>query len=156
MRIRSYLQLVPLCAAAVALAGGLSSCKKPDRYSMADTDNDGTVDQAEFDRYVREQLYAAGDADGNSRITFEEWLITNPDAKREKFDQADTDGDGAITPEEATVHFESTGMLDDLFAKIDTDSSGDMSRAEADAFMEKMQAQAGTRIQQLKKAASES
>ncbi len=142
--------------AGVFALAGLSSCNKQDGYALADTNADDNVDQAEFSRFMMEAIYSEMDADGNSRVTLEESRLAYPQTKEEKFAKADADGDGVITPDEAKVHFEKQGTFTDLFTKIDKDQSDGISREEARAFMDKMEAQAGTKLEQLEQAADES
>lgn len=146
--------LTVACLAGLALA--LAACKQKDGFDLADTTPDGVVDQAEFERYMLEVIYSEGDRDADSRITFAEWKIANPDADKARFAEADADGDGAITPDEARLHFKNQKSLDDLFSKVDADSSGGISREEAKAFLSRMESEAGTKMQQIKKAADQS
>ena len=145
---------------AVALAATvllLPSCKEKDGFTMADADEDGRVSPAEFSRYMLEAIFAAADADGDAKVTFEEWQKANPDAEKNKFYAPDKDGDKMVNPEEAKAHFERQGTMTDLFKKIDTDKDGYLSREEVVAFTEKMEAQSGsTQLQKLQQATSES
>ncbi len=135
---------------------GLTSCKKKDGFTIADTNSDGIVDQAEFTRFMNEAIYTEMDADGNSRVTFEETTLAYPEANKERFKKADFDGDGVVTPKEAKSHFDKQGTFQDLFTKIDSDKSQGITREESRAFLRKMEKKAGTTLQQLKQAADES
>jgi len=140
-------------AATATVALLFSSCGSNDGFNMADTSGDGRVGQAEFERYMLEAIYAAADANKDSRITFEEWKEANPDAEQWKFRQPDRNRDGAVTPQEAKRHFDRQGTLEDLFDKIDTNNDGYASREEVQAFKEKLEAQSGTQMQKLSRAA---
>ena len=129
-------------AAIVAAALALTACTTPDGFTVADTDKDGRVSPQENERYMLEAIYAQADADGNSKITFEEWRQANPNADKEKFGYADLNNDGAVTPSEAEAHFDKMGTMADLFDKMDADDSGFVTRAEADAFNDKLNAEA--------------
>ena len=106
-----------------------------------------------FAGHVIVAVFAESDADGNSQVTFEEWKAANPDAEPSKFSAPDTNRDQIVSLEEAKVHFKKQGTWADLFDKIDTDNDGFITSAEATAFNDKMEAQSGTPIQQLSKAA---
>lgn len=113
-------------------------------FDMADSDDDGSVSPAEFDRFMLESIYAEADTDYNKEITFDEWKAANPGADPTKFSAPDTNGDDVVTPEEAQAHFEKTGTLDDLFGQMDSDEDGAVTEAEAIAFKEKLAAQSGS------------
>ncbi len=131
----------------------LSACTKSG-FDLADSNRDGQVNSTEFDNYMLEVIYSAVDADGNSKVTWEETKAADPDAMKENFNKADADGDGAVTPAEAKAYFDKTGGLGDLFEKIDTDNDEKISEAEAVAFRNKLQAQAGpSDLQKLEQAA---
>ena len=143
-----------MVAATVALA--FAGCSNPDGFTIADTDKDGKVSPAECDRYMLEAIYAEADANGDSKVTFEEWKQANPDADKKKFRVADANKDGVVTPSETKAHFDREGTMSDLFKKLDTDGSGYVTRDEAVAFEEKLEKQSGsTPIQRLSQATSE-
>jgi hypothetical protein len=123
-----------LATAAISL---LSSCAATG-FSTADTDGSKLVSKKEFERYLLETVYAEADTNRDSRITFAEWKIANPEAEKSKFNGADANKDGSITPTEAQAHFRLEGTIDDLFAKIDVNKSGDVTEAEIEAFMSKL------------------
>ena len=138
---------VPAIAASSALL--LASCSSTDGFKMADTNKNDSVSQAEFERYMLETIYAEADSDRDSKITFEEWLAANPDAKESRFKAPDRNSDGGVTPAEAKAHFDRQGTLKDLFSQIDTNDDGALSREEIVAFKEKMAPMSGTPMQKL-------
>ena len=121
-----------LAAAAPALA--FIGCATPDGFTFADTNKDNKISPAECNRYMLEAIYAETDADGDSKVTFQEWKQTNPGAEQKKFSVPDADKDGVVTPAETKAHFERAGTLSDLFTKMDADGSGYVTRSEAIAF----------------------
>ena len=132
---------------AVVSAGALlllPSCANNSGFDMADSDDDGSVSPAEFDRFMLEAIYAEADTDYNKEITFDEWKAANPGADPVKFSAPDTNGDDVVTPEEAQAHFEKAGTLDDLFDQMDSNDDNAVSEAEAVAFKEKLAAQSGS------------
>ena len=150
MKFRRYL---PFLATALG-ASFLANCKTPSAFDIADTNQDTSISQAEFERYLLEALYSEADTDGDAKITFEEWRVANPDAQKSKFDLPDSNGDGHVTPAELKAYFDGTGGLVDLFNQIDADGNGSLDGAEVDAFRAKMDVQAGsTDLQNLSRAA---
>jgi Ca2+-binding EF-hand superfamily protein len=131
----------------------LAACTGSSGFKLADTNDDQKVGPKEFERYMLEAVFAEADADGNSKVTFEEWKAANPDADSDKFRTPDTNGDNMVSPKEAEVHFAKEGTWNDLFDQIDTDNDGYVSSAEAVVFRDKMAAQSGTPVQKLNQAA---
>jgi Ca2+-binding EF-hand superfamily protein len=132
----------------------LASCADPDGFTMADTDESGTVSPSEFERYMLEAIFAEADSDGNSQITFEEWKVANPNAVESKFKAPDRNRDSVVTPPEVKAHFARQGTMDDLFNQIDTDNDGSLTKGEVAAFKEKLAALSGTPLQKLSKSVS--
>lgn len=131
----------------------LSSCHHAN-FKAADTDKSGTVSEAEFERYMLEAIYAEADANGDSKVVFDEWVKVNPDAEKAKFKAPDRNRDGAVTPDELKRHYARYGTMKDLFKKIDTNKDGQLTQEEVAAFKKKMDAQSGsTEIQRLSQAA---
>lgn len=131
-----------------------SACAGSHAYDWADTNDDHKISPKEFERYMLESVFAEADADGNKKVTFEEWKTANPNADTKKFLTPDTNGDKMVSTKEAKAHFAKQGTWSDLFDKIDTNNDGYISSDEAVAFQKKMAAQSeGTSIQKLNKAA---
>ncbi len=133
-----------LCSAGLMLAAvmALPSCTPSNPFKKADTNKDDKVSQAEFNRYILEEIYSATDTDGDSKITFKEWKAANPEAKKSKFKLPDDNSDGSVTPKELQKYYKEEGKLVDLFKKIDSSSDGSLSHAEVEAYMSKAEAQA--------------
>ena len=149
--MRTRLAMLGVATSALLLPG----CQQGDGFKMADTSGDGRLDLAEFKRYMLEAVYAEADANGDKKVTFEEWKAANPDAKIEKFRAADKNGDGVVTPEEARQYFDRQGTMEDLFGKIDSNSDGHLGKEEVAKFMNRLAEQSGTAIQKLSNATKE-
>ena len=117
----------------------LTSCATTG-FNKADTDASGVVSVEEFERYLLDTVYSEADSNGDAKLTFAEWKAAYPSAEKRKFRQPDTNGNGGITRAEAKAHFERTGVIEDLFRRIDTDKTGSVTVAEIDAFLDKMRA----------------
>jgi hypothetical protein len=146
-----------LCAGSVAvvLVVGMAGCTRPDGFTVADTNKDGSISAAECERYTLEAVFTEADGNGDGKVVFSEWKAANPDADAKKFGVADADRDGAVTPAEAKSHFTREGTLADLFKKLDANGDGGVSREEASAFRKKLEAESGTPVQKLSKVTSE-
>jgi hypothetical protein len=111
-----------------------------DRRGMPklDTDGDGLISQDEF-RFPGTRMLENADSDGDGMVTAEEMsqasaerhermqaemaerLAHMQEESEARFTAMDTDGDGAVTTEEAEAH---------AFSTIDTDDDGYISRKE--------------------------
>jgi Ca2+-binding EF-hand superfamily protein len=130
-----------------ALAGSLAilvGCSgSVDPFAEADKDGDGKLSKQELGRVLLNAVYSAGDADGDARITWEEWKAVDPQAKPGDFALRDADRDGAVTPAELKAYSESKKSFDKLFASIDKNSDGFVDRIEAKEFHAAMMAAEG-------------
>ena len=151
MKLRKSIPALALAAASSLIV----SCSTIAPFDVADGDDNEKVSQDEFDRYVLESIFVEADANGDNKITFEEWRVANPDAKKSKFKLPDSNGDSAVSPKELEGYFDREGKLVDLFDKIDTNNNGELDHTELQAFRDKMAAQGGsTELQNLSRAAS--
>ncbi len=108
---------------------------KPARQMRADKDGNGTVDKAEF-LAEAETRFQKTDANADGNIDREEMK-----AQRQKMRKhfkgkhrplSDKNGDGKVTIDDVPERAK------ELFAKVDTDSNGEVSETERKAFHEKM------------------
>ena len=138
--------ILPICARC-ALVGGfaiLAGCGGAvDPFAEADKDGDGKLSKPELGRVLLNAVYSAGDADGDSRITWEEWKTVDPQATRNDFSLRDSDRDGSVTPAELKAYSDSKKSFDKLFASIDKSGDGFVDRAEAKEFHTAMMAAEG-------------
>ena len=137
------------CGAVVMLAG----CAASDPFAKLDTNRDNSGSCDEFCAYMKQEVYARVDADGDGKVTLAEWQAVNSKVDKARFDKADRDRDGAITRIEADAAFDREGSLTKLFAKIDADGDGSLSRQEVSAFREKVRQLPGaTPVEKITKA----
>lgn len=127
--------------AGVAVFAGCSG--GPDPFAEADKDGDGKLSKPELGRVLLNAVYSAGDANGDSRITMEEWKMVDPEAKKSDFELRDSNNDGAVTPAELKAYSDSKKSFDKLFASIDKGGDGFVDRAEAKEFHAAMSAAKG-------------
>ena len=85
MRSKPHTNCKPLAAVFGVVAGAgalllLPSCASNKSYDLADSNDDGSVSPAEFDRYMLEAIYTEADANADKKVTFEEWKAANPGA----------------------------------------------------------------------------
>lgn len=121
----------------------LAACSSSGLNPAADTNHDDEVSFTEFNRYMKETIFTEFDADRDGMVTMAEWRRLEPDAPASKFRKADRSGNGSVTRAEADAHLEREGSMKELFAKIDTDGNGSLSEAEIAAFQAKMKKQTG-------------
>ncbi len=108
----------------------------------------------EFDAYMKETIFTTVDANGDGKVTKDEWRKMNPKDPESEFRRTDRNGDGSITRAEADAAFDKEGSLKDLFKKIDTDRNGSLSQAEVKAFKAGVDKQPGkTEFEKLSNAA---
>jgi EF hand len=129
----------------------LPSCASgPDAFKEADRDGDGKLSRQELANVFLNAVYSAGDADGDSKITFKEWTTVDPKADKAAFALRDKDGDGAVTPAELKSYAEGKKSFDKLFQAIDTSKDGFVQRDEAKVFHENLSKTEGeTEIEKL-------
>jgi len=94
----------------------------PTVFQSADTNSDGRVSQAEFDRHAKTSTFKRLDQDKDGMIALEEWKAVDlsPEAQKH-FEAMDKDRNGKISSSEFsdTTHWKST--LNDSFKLLDRD-----------------------------------
>lgn len=138
------LALLGLGAMLVACGSG------PDAFSQADRDHDGKLSKQELGLTLLNAVFAAGDENGDAKITWEEWLKVDPKAAKKEFQVRDSNNDGAVTPAELKSYAEGRKAFDDLFADIDKNRDGFADQAELKEFHEQvMKAEGKTDLEKL-------
>ena len=94
--------------------------RRPGRFDVADTNDDGQVDRAEYGNFV-EELVLLHDTDRDGKLSREE-VANAPDPS--KFDKIDADRDGFLVIAELNTYSDSD------FAAMDANSDGKIDRAE--------------------------
>ncbi|NQX00998.1 hypothetical protein HQ447_10085 [bacterium] len=120
----------------VALLAGCASTT--DSFAKLDTNRDGSGSPAEFDTYMKAEVFTRVDTNRDAKVTRAEWQQTNPKVTATKFRNTDTNRDAAISRPEADAGFDREGSLKKLFAKIDSDHDGSLDRAEVTDFKAKV------------------
>lgn len=133
------IQTIAVCGFVALLAG----CASTDRFAKLDANGDRSGSPAEFDAYMKAEVFARVDTNGDGKVTKAEWQQFNPKVSAARFRKTDLNGDDLITRQEADAAFDREGSLKKLFTVIDTDGNGSLSRAEASAFRSKLQQQPG-------------
>ena len=98
---------------------------------------------------MMEAIYTEADANRDSKITLEEWSAANPDSNKDNFYGSDSNNDKVISPQEAKAFFDESKVLDEIFANIDSDGDGKATKAEVNAFMDKLDTMEGTKMQKI-------
>jgi Ca2+-binding EF-hand superfamily protein len=143
---------VTACGVLAVLAG----CASTDSFAKLDANRDGSGSRAEFDAYMKQDVFSRVDVNHDAKVTKDEWQAVNPKLDEARFRKADRDGDRAITRMEADAAFDREGSLPKLFGKIDADGNGGLSRAEVNDFRSKVRQQPGaTPVEKISKAANQ-
>ena len=121
----------------------MTNCTTGGLNAAADKNQDQGVSFAEFDPYMKNAIFTEFDANRDGVVTLAEWRRLEPNGSESKFRKADRSGNGSVTRAEADAHLEREGSMKELFAKIDTDGNGSLSEAEIAAFRAKMEKQTG-------------
>jgi hypothetical protein len=121
----------------------LSGCASTDSFAKLDANRDGVVSRAEFDSYMKQEVFNRVDTNSDGKVVLVEWQAFNPKVDQARFRKTDTNRDGFISRAEADAAFDREGSLDKLFDKIDTDGNGSLSRAEARAFRAQVRKHSG-------------
>jgi Ca2+-binding EF-hand superfamily protein len=132
-----------LTSAAFAEMGGMSGAGMMplERFDDIDTDKDGKMTKVEIEAYMAARATEA-DADKDGKLSAEELVAMHEKAETARkaaratmmITKMDGDGDGFLTPAEMTA---APGPAK-MFARIDADSDGAISRAEAEDMQAKM------------------
>jgi Ca2+-binding EF-hand superfamily protein len=131
---------IGICAAFALIAG----CATTDSFAKLDANRDGAGSCAEFDNYMKKEVFICVDSNADGKVVLSEWQTFNPKVDAKRFGQADINRDGFITRTEADATFDREGSLKKLFARIDTDGNGSLSRPEVKAFRAQVRQNPGT------------
>ena len=94
----------------------------PTVFQSADTNSDGRVSQAEFDRHAKTSTFKRLDQDKDGMITLEEWKAVDlsPEAQKH-FEAMDKDRNGRISYPEFLDAADWKSALNDSFKLLDRD-----------------------------------
>ncbi len=138
--IHRFFKGISTCATLALIAG----CASTDSFAKLDTNGDGNGSRAEFDSYMKQEVFNRVDTNSDGKVVLGEWRAFNPKVDQTRFGKADTNRDGFITRTEADATFDREGSLKDLFTKIDTDDNGSLSRNEVKTFRAQVRDHPGT------------
>jgi len=119
-----------------ALGFALTACQttKPDRFAQADANKDGVLSREEVSDYLVTGVFASRDANGDKRMTREEWLVGEDPGQEKIFRERDLNGDGVVTLEEALTYGRKKGTATQIVREADTNKDGVVSREEVAAY----------------------
>lgn len=122
----------------------LTGCASNDSFAKLDTNHDAAGSPAEFDTYMKKEVFARVDTDNDGKVTKVEWQQFNPKVSDARFRKTDTNSNGSISHKEADAAFDREESLMKLFKIIDSDHSGNLSQPEVTDFHAKLQQQPGS------------
>ena len=108
---------IPLATAARAPTNAALSV-----FQSADTNSDGRVSQAEFDRHAKTSTFKRLDQDKDGMITLEEWKAVDlsPEAQKH-FEAMDKDRNGSVSYQELSDTADWKSALNNSFKLLDQD-----------------------------------
>lgn len=105
-----------------------------DLFLKADTDKDGRLSLAETNKAGLPRLFGRFDLDGNGSVSFEDVRKVEPDFERKDFDERDLNRDGRVSYAEYEQVIMKKGGLKPWFVQADQDGDGYITTQEAQAF----------------------
>jgi hypothetical protein len=119
--IKLALGFALVVAVAAPAVAQVKSDADPSRFDVADANDDGRVDRAEYGNFVEEWVLLH-DTDRDGKLSRSE-VADAPDPA--KFDTIDTNGDGFLVVEELNAYSDSD------FAAMDANADGAIDKAES-------------------------
>lgn len=118
-------QVLGLIAALTAGMASAQTNSAPFAFKSADTNSDGRVNKAEFDRQVKNDTFTQLDKDKDGAVSLEEWKAydKSPSA-REHFEAMDVNHDRRVSLPEFSDAAEWKSGLKDSFTALDRDRDG--------------------------------
>jgi len=104
-------------------------------FAIADADSDGKLTAEELATFQHREAMAEIDLDGDRRISRKEWAAARPSAGEDDphFDALDRDSDGEVSGAEAVAFITSHDAFTDQFSEVDEDGDSVLHWEEIDA-----------------------
>lgn len=124
-----------MSVAALCLVGTLAGCQTASekRFRKADVSGDGKLSLIEVNDQLVTEIFATRDANKDSVMTMEEWVVPGDDAGVKSFKLRDADQDGVVSLAEAKAYAQKHGMAKSVVKEADTNKDGFVSLEEARA-----------------------
>jgi Ca2+-binding EF-hand superfamily protein len=131
---RFEMKLLLLSLAVFCVALPACQTTPPDRFQQADLNRDGRLSREEVSDYLVTGVFASRDANGDKRMTREEWLAGEDPGQEKIFRERDLNRDGVVTLEEALEYGRKKGTATQLVREADKNKDGVLSREEVAAY----------------------
>jgi Ca2+-binding EF-hand superfamily protein len=132
--MKSIHLLIPAAAILAGCQSTPTDAPPPDRFALADANNDGKVSRLELSNAVDTTVFTACDPNKDGSVTRAEWSPGNDADDLKEFRLNDANGDGTVTLAEFTAHARKSAGRDEGFKQADLDRDGLLSREEAQAY----------------------
>ncbi|RBP35373.1 Ca2+-binding EF-hand superfamily protein [Roseimicrobium gellanilyticum] len=112
-----------------------------DLFLEADKNKDGQLTLAEVNAMGLPRVFNHFDKNRDGTVTMEEARAVDPDFEEHHFSERDLNRDGKVSFEEYIQVAKKRGGLKKHFAVVDANSDGAINQAEANAYVEKLEAE---------------
>jgi len=122
--------------ATLVLGFVLTGCQtaEPDRFAKNDTNHDGHLSRDEVNHYVVSAVFDSRDANGDRKMSREEWGAGDDAGHMRIFHDRDANRDGMVTFDEALAYGRKKGIANQVMRAADTNKDGALTREEINSY----------------------
>lgn len=112
----------------------LVSCGPGSPFDQTGTNVDYELTTGEVEEILTYSLHGSDDANGDGKVTLDEWKAANPTKKSSEFRKRDSNGNGIVTIGEFETYVARNGTFDKVLHELDADGDGVVSNTDFDRF----------------------